>query len=75
MFVEREKQEVSSKKPRLALAGSNGHNDRADVTPHAHQRLKQDKMYYLDASKEGNVARFINVRVASFYPSCISPSL
>lgn len=39
--------EVLSKKPRL----SNGHD-----TSHTHQ----DKMYYLDASKEGNVARFIN---------------
>ncbi|XP_051743305.1 histone-lysine N-methyltransferase SETDB2 isoform X1 [Ctenopharyngodon idella] len=59
--TEREKcEEVLSKKPRLAHTGSNGHNDRADITSHTHQRLKQDKMYYLDASKEGNVARFIN---------------
>lgn len=26
----------------------------------------QEKMYYLDASKEGNVARFMNVSIAAF---------
>lgn len=50
--------EVSRKKPRLMLAESNGHADSAEITSHKHQ----DKAYYLDASKEGNVARFINVR-------------
>ncbi|KAK7166859.1 hypothetical protein R3I93_006592 [Phoxinus phoxinus] len=48
--------EVSRKKPRLTLPESNGHTDSAEITSHKHQ----DKTYYLDASKEGNVARFIN---------------
>ncbi|XP_077094229.1 histone-lysine N-methyltransferase SETDB2 isoform X2 [Siphateles boraxobius] len=48
--------EVSRKKPRLTLPGSNGHAVSAEITSHKHQ----DKAYYLDASKEGNVARFIN---------------
>lgn len=48
--------EVSRKKPRLTLPESNGHAGGAEISSHKHQ----DKTYYLDASKEGNVARFIN---------------
>ncbi|KAI2668848.1 Histone-lysine N-methyltransferase SETDB2 [Labeo rohita] len=49
-------EEIVSKKPRLT--DSNGHD--AQITKHSPHKHKLEQMYYLDASKEGNVARFIN---------------
>ncbi|XP_051982397.1 histone-lysine N-methyltransferase SETDB2 [Xyrauchen texanus] len=54
-------EEVSRKKPRLTE--SNGLNDGTEKTTDTLNKLSQicgDDVYYLDASKEGNVARFIN---------------
>ncbi|KAL1282934.1 hypothetical protein QQF64_001737 [Cirrhinus molitorella] len=49
-------EEIVSKKPRLTE--SNGHN--AEIRTHSQHKHKPEQMYYLDASKEGNVARFIS---------------
>ncbi|XP_073698317.1 histone-lysine N-methyltransferase SETDB2 [Garra rufa] len=49
-------EEIVSKKPRLTE--SNGHD--AKIKTHSQHKHKPEQIYYLDASKEGNVARFIN---------------
>ncbi|XP_058629278.1 histone-lysine N-methyltransferase SETDB2 [Onychostoma macrolepis] len=49
-------EEIVRKKPRLTE--SNGHG--AKITTHSQHKHTHEKLYYLDASKEGNVARFFN---------------
>lgn len=45
-------EEIVSKKPRLTESNGHGAESQHKHTP--------EQMYYLDASKEGNVARFFN---------------
>ncbi|XP_007254911.3 histone-lysine N-methyltransferase SETDB2 [Astyanax mexicanus] len=57
------KEEVVRKKPRLESKEKKGdtpHPDQAVPKGHVLKQGPQENMYYLDASKEGNVARFIN---------------
>ncbi|XP_036413036.1 histone-lysine N-methyltransferase SETDB2 isoform X1 [Colossoma macropomum] len=58
-----DKEEVVRKKPRLDGKDENGDTTLPDQTVPKGDVSKQgcqEQMYYLDASKEGNVARFIN---------------
>ncbi|XP_072513334.1 histone-lysine N-methyltransferase SETDB2 [Salminus brasiliensis] len=58
-----DKEEVARKKPRLDAKEENGNTSPPDQRVPKGNVLKQgspERMYYLDASKEGNVARFIN---------------